>query len=130
MSYGAEDLFTKLNTDINVVSLIDDFEGDPAIWFAELVPESFVGNKYINFYESTFINNTLNYGDYSYTINCRAGDSKDSKLIRDAVVTSLNRVNASTTRGIFYTSIIPTIPPKDANDLYNSIVECRIKNND
>ena len=86
---------TKLYNVLNVSSitnLLDSYGTGKALFCANIAPSNFSGTDYINFYDSGTYNAQLDWGEYLYTINCRAAKESDSKAIAQAVIDTLRRV--------------------------------------
>lgn len=79
----------------------------------------------INYYLSQNVSGGLDYGDYVYYINCRAANESTSRAIASTVFNTLNRISRPDTGAVC--SIMPTIPPADETDNYNTIIELRIR---
>lgn len=132
MSFGSDKIAEIIYNDTGILALIDTFESKPSIWFDLIVPESFEltsGKSYINFYRATPVVGALEWGDFSYTINCRAENNINANTLQDAVFSAFNRKNTTTDRGLFICTVLPTIPPKDDRDDYNALLEVQLKTN-
>ena len=81
----------------------------------------------INYYLSQNVAGGLDYGDYVYYINCRAANESASRAIASTVFNTLNRISRPDTGAVC--SIMPTIPPADETDNYNTIIELRMRTN-
>ena len=81
----------------------------------------------INYYLSQNVAGGLDYGDYVYYINCRAASESTSRAIASAVFNTLNRISRPNTGAVC--SVMPTIPPADEADNYNTIIELRMRTN-
>ena len=75
-------------------------------------------------YRSGIRDNTLEYYEVEFTVNCRATKEYLSENLKDAVVAALNRVSISD--GILKCTGYPVIPPVDDTDNYNTPVAVRI----
>ena len=81
----------------------------------------------INYYLSQNVAGGLDYGDYVYYINCRAASESASRAIASTVFNTLNRLSRPDTGAVC--SVMPTIPPADETDNYNTIIELRMRTN-
>lgn len=81
----------------------------------------------INYYLSQNVAGGLDYGDYVYYINCRAASESTSRAIASTVFNTLNRISRPDTGAVC--SVMPTIPPVDETDNYNTIIELRMRTN-
>ena len=130
-SFGSEKIQAILKGDSTLTTLLDTFtigsNTYPAIFFDEVIPDTFSGTDVVNFYRNTPVDNTLDYTDTIYTINCRSNKRSTAESIQAAVKDALNRKNPLSGRGIFICSALPIIPPADERDQYNAPIEARIK---
>lgn len=132
MSFGQTDLQTILKDSVPITSLLDTFQDKnlvayPMIVFSNTYPSDWDRDSSgINYYRSTPVIGTINYGDYDYTINCRAFLESDAETISKAVYDELNRISVSS-GVIFLASILQTLIPEDETDNYNSPVLVKIK---
>lgn len=129
MSFGTELIIDILLNTTEITNAVDTFYSEPAIWFDTVCPENFKGTKSINFYLNTPVPGGLNYGDYTYTLNCRASSHYDADVLQQIVFTSFNRHNPlnESDRGLFICSALAIIPPANESDTYNAIVEVKVK---
>ena len=126
--YGSEDLFTALNVSAITAGLDNYVVGEDtykALFGGNVLPDDFSGDKSINFYMSTPYNAAMEYGDYSYTVNCRAGTYNESLTIAQSVVDNINR--AFEGDSFFICSVLATLPPVDDRDNFNTPIEVRIQ---
>ncbi|MGD8305150.1 MAG: hypothetical protein PVF17_00720 [Ignavibacteria bacterium] len=122
--FGSDILYTALNV-TNITDLLDSFGTGKALFSDNLIPQSFTGDKSINFYMTSPFNCSMEYNDYRYTINCRASTYNESRTIAEAVKDEINRSKYA--NSFMVVSILGTIPPQDDTDNYNTPVEARIK---
>jgi hypothetical protein len=131
--FGEIKLRDKLINDAGVLASVDTYIDAsqnvlPAIWKSMVVPSSFdESGKSINYYLNQPTDGGLEYGNYTYTINCRALTEGLAEVIQRAVYTALNRLKSDVGRGFFRCSMRPPIPPADKTDNYNAIVEVLIR---
>ena len=72
-------IIDKLLSDSAMVAAVDELSpGVPAIIDGPIMPDDFYG-KGVNLYLSTPVNGALAYGDYDFTLSCRANDYIGSK---------------------------------------------------
>lgn len=121
---GSTELYNALNVSA-ITSLLDSFLTGKALFDEVVIPQSFTGSNSINFYMIGPLNGSLSYNEYSYSISCRSNDYYNSRNIANTVYETINRVHYN--RYIIYTQILPTIPPFDDTDNYNTPVEVIIK---
>lgn len=117
-------IYNALNVS-GITALLGTYKTKTAIFSDALIPQDCTAEKTINFYASAPYSGVVEYSELIYTINCRAKTMKDSQTIAAAVRTAINRVS-----GIDYyitVDIIPTIPPADDRDNYNTPVEAKLK---
>ena len=126
--YGSDDLYSALNISAVTTGLDDYVIGEvthKALFFGNVLPTDFSGDKAINFYMSTMYNAALEYGDYRYTVNCRAKSYNESLTIAKSVIDNINRVNENDS--FFICFLLATVPPIDETDNFNTPVEVRIQ---
>lgn len=117
-------LFDALNVSA-ITDLIGEYpSGTPAIFSNVLMPTAYTGEG-INFYMDSPYNASLEYGLFTYTINCRTQKFEDSQTLANTVLTAINRKNYS---DYYITcSILPTLPRADETDDFNTIVQVILK---
>lgn len=121
---GSDKVYTALNV-TNVTDLLDTFEGEKALFSDSLIPQTFGGDKSINFYMASPFSGGMEYNLYIYTANCRAKSYSDSRTIAEAVRSEVNRKKYT---GCFMVAnVLGTISPEDDTDNYNTPVEIIIK---
>jgi hypothetical protein len=120
---GSAELYALLSGDTTLVALVDEYSDEPAIFRDCLVmPSDFTG-KGINFHlGGTGVDGGLPYTDVLHTLSCRAKLEGESRAIAAAAFAAINRVRA----GIVAT-VMPTLPPQDETDDFNTPVEVRLK---
>lgn len=117
---GEDLIYTALN--VSAITTLIDTGGI----FNDLVaPQDFTGKKYINFYLLEGHNPNLGFGQYVYTINCRAVTMNESLTIAKTVSDQLNK--QFVTNGYIITELLPTISPADDTDVYNTPVTAILK---
>jgi hypothetical protein len=109
----------------SITDLLDTVDGVKGLFDARAVPEFFTGFKTINFYLVSPISGALEWSEYRYSVNCRAKTDGESRAIAQAVFTALNRADFTD----YHTNcdVLPTIPPADDTDVYNTPVEILLK---
>ena len=122
--YGSEEIYQALNIS-DITTGLDVYKTGKALFIANVLPADFTGFKSINFYMSTPFNGADSVKAYNYSINCRAKTYNESLTIAKSVVDNINRSSYSD----FYItcSVVPTIPPADDSDVYNTPVEAILK---
>jgi len=89
------------------------------------IPDWFTLFKTINFYLSGTYNGSLEWDEYTYSVNCRAETDGESRTIAEAAFTLLNRADFTGYHTNCY--VLETIPPQDSTDVYNTAVEVTLK---
>jgi len=79
-------------------------------------------NKTINHYYISPIPGSNEAVQINYVVDCRADTEVESKAIRDAVFNTLNRQRDDNNCYFFVCAKSEPIPPKDADDNYNAVV--------
>lgn len=87
-----------------------------------------VGSKAINFYMTGIADMGIEYGQYEYTVNCRASTEYNALTIAQTVADELNREKI-TGGGRYYCKVLPVLIPADNADDFNVPVEVTIKTN-
>jgi len=126
--YGSADLFTALNVSAITDGLDNYVVGEntyKALFGSNVLPSDFTGNKSINFYMSMPFNAALDYEQYNYSANCRAGTYNESLTIAKSVIDEVNR--KSYTNYFITVLLLPTIKPLDDTDNYNTPLELTIQ---
>jgi hypothetical protein len=124
--FGSDELYSAVNVSA-VTTLLDadtTTSSGKALYADSRIPQSFTGNKSINFYMA-YTYNPKEYEEYRYTIHCRAKTYLESIAIAYAVLNEIHRVNY--TGYYIYCSVLATISPADDTDNYNTPVEALIK---
>ena len=117
------DLYNILNV-TSFTDLLDSFGSGKALFNNVSIPPEFTGKEVANFYDSGTFNRALDYGVYTYTINCRSETETGSKAMAEEAISLLNRV--------FYNDIftnvlkLPTLPQADETDVYNTPLTVQI----
>lgn len=124
MTFESDKMFDALNQ-TDITSLLDSQSGISGLFDSRVVPEFFTLNKTINFYLISPYSGALEWNEYIYSVDCRAKTDKESREIAQAVFDKLNR--ADFTDYHTYCDILPTIPPEDDNDVFNTPVEVNLK---
>ena len=124
MNAATAKIYTALNK-TSITNLLDSYLSGKALFAEALMPESFTGNKSINFYMATSFNGGLEYREYTYSVSCRAQTQGEAQTIAEAVFDEINR----TSYGDYYIvcRVNPVIPPRDERDNYNVPVEITLK---
>ena len=119
--FGSNRLGAALNV-TGVTSLLGTYTnglGGKALIPGTLIPDDCTATESVNFYMTSPYDPRLGYGDYGYTIPCRAKLEHVSRTIAAAVVTALNELVIDT--GMIYVSgVNQTLPPLDEADVYNT----------
>ena len=100
----------------------------PMLMNGHVMPASW-GNQAttINYYLSANMDGSLEYGDYTYYINCRAATEPTSRVLAVSVFNQLNRLSRPGVGAVC--SIMPTLIPSDETDNYNTIVQVQFRTN-
>jgi len=123
--YGADFIDNILTNDATVLALV------PAVDISEnvLVSQSNRTQETINYYRPGTFSGGVSWFEVRWSINCRSQTYTGSRDIATAASDALNRVN-STVNGKYYHAvcdILPTLPPVDKADVYNTPVEVLIR---
>lgn len=108
-----------------ITDLLDTVSSVKGLFDARSIPEFFTEFSTINFYLVSSFDGSLEWNQYVYSVDCRAKTDKESRAIAQAVFTELNRadfVNYHTN-----CNVLPTIPPQDDTDVFNTPVEVILK---
>ena len=113
-----------------ITTLLDTFvigsTSYPMIARGHLVPDAWGPQaSTINYYTTSSIAGGIEYGAFSYTVNCRAATELRSQEIAQAIYTALNR-DVQGSYGVVC-SIMPSIPPMDETDNFNTIIEVTLR---
>ena len=118
-------IYSKLKNDTTLTALLDTLGSDPAIFYANLLPTSFTGDESINFYLVQPKDGHMPYIKEDYSLSCRSASKATSQAIALRAAFTLNR-HSPDSDSFCFCRILPTIPPEDETDNYNTPVECRI----
>lgn len=124
--YNQERLHEKLTTNINITSLLGeyDFDGNmyPMIVFGDKIPEDWAIDSVSIDYQLLMQLNA-EYKDSRFTLFCRAGNYVDSFNLAAVVKEELHR---DVTDVAFYCKQLKTLPPVNDRDSYHTPVEVKI----
>lgn len=129
--YAATQLQTLLNVP-SITSQLGTFTVGsntyPMLMNGHVMPESW-GNQAstINYYLSGNMDGAIEWGDYTYYINCRAATESVSSSLANSVFNQLNRLSRPGVGAVC--SIMPTMIPSDETDNYNTIVQVQLRTN-
>lgn len=100
----------------------------PMLMNGHVMPASW-GNQAttINYYLSTNMDGAIEWGDYTYYINCRAATESASSSLANSVFNQLNRLSRPHYGAVCM--ILPPVIPEDETDNYNTIVEVQFRTN-
>ena len=122
--YGADYIYDVLSNDSSITTIVGS-----SIYEDTLIPQSDTTQDTINFYRPGPYNPKLEYFENRWSVDCRRpayGDSLDlATLVKDA----FNR-NFATVNSKYYFSVVdilPTIPPVNDSDVYNTPVEIYVR---
>jgi len=124
MSFNSDKIYDALNQS-PITDLLDTTSGIVGLFDGRTIPEFFTMFKTINFYLVSPFIGSLEYQEYLYVANCRAKTGAESRTIAQAVFDALNR--ADFTDCHTNCDVLPTIPPADDTDVYNTPVEILLK---
>lgn len=118
-------LFTQLNTNANITSLVDKHETQNMIVNDDLLPADWENTKStINFYRS-LTDDFSKYDDDTYICNCRAYLRADSIAIAEMIKSELHE---KTLDGfMFVVTFTGTIRPSDETDNYNTVININVR---
>ncbi|MCP4589097.1 hypothetical protein [Pseudoalteromonas sp.] len=122
MSFGSTEMYSALNVSA-ITDLLDTYLSQPAIFDNVLIPQSFGGNKSINYYLTSQYSSEAEI--YDYTINCRAATMGESRTIASTVIDTISRENGS--NYYIYCEVLATISPADDLDNFNTPLTATIK---
>ena len=113
-------MWTALN--VSAITSIIDSGG---LFDGRVIDQKFEGLKTINFYLSGPYNGALEWNEYNYSVDCRAGTDAESRAIAEAVFDQLNRADFTD----YHTnaSVLGTLPPADETDVFNTPVQIILK---
>lgn len=124
MAFDSDKLYDALNQS-PITDLLDTVSSTVGLFDGRIIPEFFTEFKTINFYLVSPFIGSLEYQEYLYIANCRAKTGGESRTIAQAVFDSLNRADFAD----YHTNcdVLPTIPPADDTDVFNTPVEILLK---
>ncbi len=121
---GGDYIYSTLSGDSDITA-----EVGTSIYNARMIPQTDDSAETINFYQAGTLNMTDEYFQLTWSIDCRAATDYTSQKIAGLVTTALNRVNTTVGGKDYFgtISILPTIPPADESDVYNTPVEIIVR---
>jgi len=127
---GQSEMWAALNV-AAITSLLKSYSGTPGLIQDSIIPDKINGvntkarDTTINYYPSGPFSGALDYGRYTFTVNCRAKNFKLSRQLAETVVSEINRV--SYTDYYIITELLETIKPMDETDNYLTPIEITLK---
>lgn len=126
--FGTEEVYTALNVS-GVTDLLSAYSfsdgSKPSLHSNRKLPDDVLKtDKSILFYMSDPYNALLDVDQYTFTIACRAPSYTESREIASAVLDNINRV--SYTNCYISCQLLPTIPPANEKDNFNTVVEAKV----
>lgn len=124
MSFNSLKMYNALNQ-ASITDLLDTVSTVKGLFDGRVIPEFFTSYKTINFYLTSPYSGSLEWEQYIYSVNCRAETDGESREIAEAVFNALNRADFSD----YHTNceVLPTLPPQDDTDVFNTPVEVLLK---
>lgn len=124
MSFNSDLMFDALSV-TGVTSLLDTVGGIKGLFDGRVIPDFFTSFKTINFYLVGPFNGSLEWGQYIYSVNCRAKTDGESRAIAEAVFDQVNRADFTN----YHTNcnVLGTLPPMDDTDVFNTPIEVILK---
>ena len=131
MGWESSRIQDKLYNDPGIQALVDTFKDNNdvtryGIFNDKVRPKWFTGDNCITYYRLAPVDGGLEYGDYMYTVNCRARTMTEAEDLQIAVFNALNR-RSSSDDGFIVCSALPVISPIDSTDNYNAPIEAHLK---
>ena len=120
----SSDIYNALNVS-SITNLLGDYANVKALFDSTVIPSDCSALRTINFYQTAPIDNRLEYGLGTYTVNCRAETQNEAETIAQAVVSAVNRRGSGD--AFYYCQTGVTLPPQDETDVFNVPVEITIK---
>ena len=127
---GQSEMWAALNV-AAITSLLKSYSGTPGLIQDSIIPDKINGvntkahDTTINFYPSGPFSGALDYGRYTFAVNCRAKNFKLSRQLAETVISEINRV--SYTDYYIITELLETIKPIDETDNYLTPVQVILK---
>lgn len=123
--YGSDILYNALNVPA-VTDALDTFDGVKTLYDDITLPDDLpIDFTSINFYTAVGFNAADPTTIYNFTANCRHSSHQKSRILAQIVTNVLNRKGSD---NYFFTcTVLPTIPPADNTDNYNTPIEVIIK---
>jgi len=127
-----EELQKQLSTNVNITALLNTWTDGLSNVYLMIVNDDVcpsdwgLENSSLNYYENTR-DNFSDYGDITFTVNCRAFTRKKSKSLSEVIREELHRVDGTGSDFFFTVSITGTLRPVDERDNYNTIIDINIK---
>jgi len=112
----ANDVINAILSDSTVASYLDDYGSGKAFFYGYLAPNDYQGTNYILYYYTRI--NIDEYELYSYTLNCRANNLKDSIMLAKSIVQVAHRQDIAGAHCV--ATQLQTVKPSDENDLFNT----------
>jgi len=126
---GQTEMWTALNV-AGITSLLTSYSGTPGLIQDSRIPDKINGvvtkaqDTTINYYPSGPFFGALDYGQYPFTINCRA---KNFQLSRQLAETVFDEINRSGGGYFIICDLLQTIEPQDETDNYNTPLAVTLK---
>lgn len=126
---GSSEMYQALNVSA-ITTLLSSYTDTPngkAMFEDNVIPSDVlcVEDVTLNYYPSAPFNGALDYGNYPYYINCRAGTYYASRTLGETTLKEINRKSY----GDFFivASLLGTVEPKDETDNYNTPLSVTLK---
>lgn len=125
---GSTEIYTSLNVSA-ITSLLATYADAPngkAMFEDNVIPSDVLckTDVTINYYPSAPIDGGLEYGEYHYYINCRAGTYYISRNLAETVFNTINRHGSGY---LIVAQLLSTVEPKDETDNYNTPLSIILK---
>lgn len=117
-------IYNVLTNDSTVTTLVGT-----AIYNDLLIPQDETSLDTINYYPIQPYNGGLEYFNRTWSVNCRSKSLITSRDIAKAVYEALNRVSGDSDSKTYFgiVSVLPTLPPFDDTDVYNTPIDLQIR---
>lgn len=121
---GGEYIYDVLSNESDVTDIVGS-----SVYNARMTPKADTSAETINYYQSGTYAAADEVFQLTWSINCRAGTGYKSQELAHHVTEALNRVSTSVGGYRYFgtISILPTIPPADETDVFNTPVEIIVR---
>lgn len=122
---GSSEMYAALNKSA-ITNLLTVYGSGKAIFNDMKLPETLSATATsILYYPNGVANGALDYGQYSWSVNCRAKSYVLSRTLAETVQNEINRVSIPDYNIV--ANVLQTIQPQDSTDNYNTPVAVTLK---